>query len=227
MPSELQASRLESTLILSLSAYDADYILHPEIVAAAIESLSTADRDHTIQTVILTATDHFFNKKTSFPDSSKTSMDRIISNDASAQGLQLWIDALRDCPKLVIAAVNGEVAGFGISLAMACDLIVVDTSTEFVLNDLQADGFLANDAAQLIAQKLPRQLAIELLVQSKPISATRMLALGLINRVVAEGTALDEAIAWAIELSVLETTTIEKIKLLLKDKALPTIRGNL
>lgn len=48
------------------------------------------------------------------------------------QGAQRLIAAVLDCPKPIVAAVNGTAAGLGANLALACDLIVAADSAKFV-----------------------------------------------------------------------------------------------
>ena len=60
MSAEIQASRHEATLILTISNPGAKNALHPDMFAAAVEVLSTAERDDTIRAVILTGADNFF-----------------------------------------------------------------------------------------------------------------------------------------------------------------------
>ncbi|RYE80490.1 MAG: enoyl-CoA hydratase, partial [Oxalobacteraceae bacterium] len=54
MSAELKASRRDATLILTLSNPGAKNALHPDMYAAAVESLATAERDSTIRAVVLT-----------------------------------------------------------------------------------------------------------------------------------------------------------------------------
>jgi enoyl-CoA hydratase len=51
--------------------------------------------------------------------------------------------------------------------------------------------------ALLLAQRVPRALAMELLLTGDPVDAARAAEIGLVNRVVPEGTALDAAVALA------------------------------
>ena len=72
MSAELQASRRDATLILTLSNPSAKNALHPDIYAAAIETLSTAERDGTIRAVVLTGADRIF--------SSGASLHRLLDS---------------------------------------------------------------------------------------------------------------------------------------------------
>ena len=71
--------------------------------------------------------------------------------------LHQWVEALRACPKPVIAAVEGAAAGAGFSLALACDLIVAAEDARFILSyaklGLSPDG----GATWHLARALPRQ----------------------------------------------------------------------
>ena len=60
MSAELKAARSNGTLIMTLSNPGARNALHPDMYAAAIETLSTAERDDSVRAVILTGTDGFF-----------------------------------------------------------------------------------------------------------------------------------------------------------------------
>ena len=47
-----------------------------------------------------------------------------------------------------------------------------------------------------LSQMLPRQLATEIMLDGEDFSAERLHQAGLVNRVVADGSALDAALAW-------------------------------
>ena len=212
MSAELKASRRNGTLILTLSNPGARNALHPDMYAAAIETLSTAERDDTVRAVVLTGADHFF--------CAGGNLNRLLENRLrpkaeqadSIDNLHRWIEALRDCPKPVIAAVDGAAAGAGFSLALACDLIVAGSSARFVMAYVKVGLTPDGGGSWFLSQALPRQLATEIIMEGKPVLAPRLHQLGIVNRVVADGTALDAALAWADELALLSPNAVERIK---------------
>ncbi|WP_204337641.1 enoyl-CoA hydratase-related protein, partial [Klebsiella pneumoniae] len=56
-------------------------------------------------------------------------------------------------------------------------------------------------ATYWLARSVPRQLALEIMLGGESVPAQRLLELGLINRIVDSGDALNEAMKWAQKLS--------------------------
>ncbi|GGC03428.1 enoyl-CoA hydratase [Oxalicibacterium flavum] len=217
MTAEIQASRRDATLILTLSNPGARNALHPDMFAAAIEVLSTAERDDSIRAVVLTGADNFF--------CAGGNLNRLLelrNQDAGRQteGVDLlrgWIEAIRDCPKPVIAAVEGAAAGAGFSLALACDLIVAGSTTKFAMSYVRVGLTPDGGGSWFLSQSLPRQLATELMIEGKTIDAKRLHDLGLVNRVVPDGSVLDTALDWADELAGLSDNAVDRIKQLARE----------
>ncbi|RJF98600.1 oxepin-CoA hydrolase, alternative type [Noviherbaspirillum saxi] len=212
MSAELQASRQDATLILTISNPGARNALHPDMYAAAIETLSTAERDDSIRAVVLTGADGFF--------CSGGNLNRLLENRSKDKSVQAesidnlhgWIEAIRDCPKPVIAAVDNTAAGAGFSLALACDMIVAGASAKFLMAYVKVGLTPDGGGSWFLSHALPRQLAAEVLIEGKPITAERLHQVGVVNRLVPDGTALDAALAWADELAQLSPNSVERIK---------------
>lgn len=217
MPAELLASRRDATLILTLSNPGAKNALHPDMYAAGIEALSTAERDPEIRAVILTGADGVF--------CAGGNLNRLLENrakDPSVQAASIdqlhgWIEALRDCTKPVIAAVEGAAAGAGFSMALACDLIVAARSAKFVMAYVKVGLTPDGGASWFLSQALPRQLATEILIEGQSVSAERLHQHGLVNRVVADGEALSAALDWSDALAALSPHAMGNIKSLLRE----------
>ncbi|MDP9108735.1 MAG: enoyl-CoA hydratase [Pseudomonadota bacterium] len=225
MSAELKAARRDATLILTIAHPGLRNALHPDIAAAAIETLATAERDAWIRTVIITGADGYF---CSGGNLHRLAENRRLPGSVQAESidtLHSWIEAIRACPKPVIAAIEGGAAGAGFSLALACDLIVAAGSAKFQMAYVNVGLTPDGGGSWFLQQALPRQLVTELLIDGKPISAERLHQLGLINRLAPAGDALNHALQWADELAQRSPHAVERIKDLLRGAAgntLPT-----
>lgn len=102
----------------------------------------------------------------------------------------------------VIAAVHGAAAGAGMSLAIACDIVVAAETTKFMVAYTRAgltpDGSLTYFLPRLIGLKR----ALELTLTNRMLSAQEALQWGLITRVVSDNELLIQARALAIQLAI-------------------------
>lgn len=98
--------------------------------------------------------------------------------------LHAAIELLRRMPHPIVASVHGAVAGFGMSLMCACDLVVAADTSYFTSAYRQLG--LTPDGG--LSYALPRQVglrkAMEILLLSERFGAEEALRLGLVNRVV-------------------------------------------
>jgi 2-(1,2-epoxy-1,2-dihydrophenyl)acetyl-CoA isomerase len=104
---------------------------------------------------------------------------------------------LHDMPKPTIAMVNGVAAGAGMSLALACDLRIAGESarmtTAFAKVGLSGDYGGTYFLTQLVGPSKAR----ELYLTAELLDASRLLALGLVSRVVPDATLVTETMALA------------------------------
>lgn len=111
------------------------------------------------------------------------------------------LDALHRLPKPVIAAVEGAAVGIGWSYVLACDLTVAGDgaffAAPFVDRGLVPDG----GCAWFLARAVGARRAAELTMLGERVPAARAQGLGLVNRVVADGGALREALELADRLA--------------------------
>ena len=101
----------------------------------------------------------------------------------------------------IIAAVEGWAVGAGLALALCCDTVVAATDARFMAGfggiGLVADFGLLHTLPKRVGEGRARQL----LIHGDKIDATRAEAIGLIDRVVPPGNALQAAIAMAEKLA--------------------------
>ena len=103
--------------------------------------------------------------------------------------------------KPLIAAVEGWALAGGFELVLACDLVVASTSARFGVPEVKRSLVAAAGGALLLAQRIPRAIALEMLLTGDPIDAERAAEVGLINRLVDDGQATDIAVKLAMRIA--------------------------
>lgn len=100
---------------------------------------------------------------------------------------------LFDLDKPVIAAVNGLAAGGGFELALACDLILAAEHAAFFLPEATIGVIPDAGGILRLPRRLPRAIAMEMMLTGKRLSAADALRFGLINEVVAPAALMPAA----------------------------------
>lgn len=102
-----------------------------------------------------------------------------------AGDLHRGILALRRAPKPVIASVHGAVAGAGMSIMMACDLILAAEGTQFNMAYSRIATSPDGGASWFLPRLVGYQKAMEWLLLADAVDAAALQSLGVIHRVVA------------------------------------------
>lgn len=102
--------------------------------------------------------------------------------------------------KPLIAAVEGYALGGGFEIVLACDLVVAARTAEFGLPEVRRGLVAASGALFRAPRALPVNIARELLITGRMLSAERAFALGVVNEVTDQGGALAGAVAMALEI---------------------------
>ena len=113
-------------------------------------------------------------------------------------------------PKPTIAAVHGYCLAGGCELAMSCDITIAEEGCRFGEPELKFGSVIINMMMPwLIGPKLTKEL---LLSGDDQLSAERAERIGLVNRVVAKGTHVDEALALAGRIAALDADAVIRTK---------------
>lgn len=160
-------------------------------LGAAIDRL---ERDDALRVGVLTGAGGTFSAGTDLKAYAAGESTRV-----EPRGIYGVIDDPPEKP--LIAAVEGHAVGGGTELALACDLVVAADTATFGLPEVR-HGLLAGAGGVV---RLPRQIpyhhAMELLLTGAMIDCERADRLGLVNRRVPEGRALEVAVALANEIA--------------------------
>jgi enoyl-CoA hydratase len=156
-------------------------------VAAAVDELDASEE---LRAAVLTGAGGFF--------SSGMDLKAFLRGESPAIEGRGLCGITRTPPrKPLIAAVEGGALAGGFELLLACDLVVAARGARFGVPEVKRSLVAAGGAALLLPQRVPRAVALELLLTGEPMDAERAAAVGLVNRVVDEGAALDAAVELA------------------------------
>lgn len=171
----------DGVLTLTLNRPEQRNSLSAELMDGLIDALGAAGADDSVRAVILTGA----GEKAFCAGGDLTAMagDGVYGgHEARRRYLQL-LEAVRDCARPVVAAVNGAALGGGLGLALACDLAVAADSATFGTPEVKVGLFPMMVTALLVRHLGPKQ-AMELALTGERLSAARALDLGLVNQVV-------------------------------------------
>ena len=113
-------------------------------------------------------------------------------------------------PKPTIAAVHGHCLAGGCELAMSCDITIAEEGCLFGEPELKFGSVIVNMMMPwLVGPKLTKEL---LLSGDDRLSAERAERIGLVNRVVARGTHVEEALALAARIAALDAEAVVRTK---------------
>jgi enoyl-CoA hydratase len=107
----------------------------------------------------------------------------------------------RHLGKPLIAAVEGYALAGGFEVAISCDLIVAAEDSQFGIPEVKRGLAAAAGGLVKLPKQVPPRLAMELALTGDFISAGRAAEIGLVNSVVASGTALEAAKALAAKIA--------------------------
>ena len=117
------------------------------------------------------------------------------------------MQAIVALPKPVIAAIEGVATAAGCQLVAACDLAIAGEKARFGLSGVNF-GLFCSTPLVAVGRVISRKRAMEMAMTGRLYSAADAERFGLVNRVVPEGRALEEAQALAKDIARQSPTTL-------------------
>jgi 2-ketocyclohexanecarboxyl-CoA hydrolase len=121
-------------------------------------------------------------------------------------------DAIRSCPRPVIAAVNGPAAGGGNELVVACDLAIAAESATFGQTGPRVGSAPVTGATNVMAVQIGEKRAKELSMLCRRYTAADARQMGLVNAVVPDDELEAEVTRWCAELAQMSPRYLEITK---------------
>lgn len=205
--------RSDKLLRLTLNRPASLNAIDSEMASAFLHAVTEAIEDASIRVIILGGAGRAF---MAGGDIAQFSRDSGSIPDSLIEPMNRAILLLTSSDKLVLGSLHGPVAGAGMSLALACDLIIAadDTRFSFAYTALAVSGDLGITWSLPRLAGLPRALAVALLGDT--LSADEALRLGLVCRVTEGEQLAAQTESLAMHLSALPALAAGNIKRLMR-----------
>jgi enoyl-CoA hydratase/carnithine racemase len=120
--------------------------------------------------------------------------------------------------KPVLTAINGAAMGGGAGLALAGDIALMAAQATIGYPETR-HGIVAAIVMANLTRQIGRKAAFELVALGEAIGAEKALALGMVNRVVSDGTLMSEALTLAAKLAAVSRPAMAATKRLFHEAA--------
>ena len=125
------------------------------------------------------------------------------------------VTCLQQMPKPVVASVSGAAAGAGVSMALACDLIIAEPSSYFTLGYCKIGTTPDGGATYNLTKCVGIKKAMELALLGEKVDAKTAQRIGIVNFIASEGKLESETDALAVRLASGPTRAYARTKQLL------------
>jgi 2-(1,2-epoxy-1,2-dihydrophenyl)acetyl-CoA isomerase len=204
----------DGVMWITLNRPDVKNAISPDQRNHVIGLLGHAGEDDDVRCVVISGSGGSFcagaDLRTSRADQPPVSVAQTIR-----EGAQRLVSSIIDCPKPVIAAVDGVAAGIGAHIVLACDLVIASDQARFIEVFMRRALVPDGGGAYLLMRLIGPQRAKELVFFGDAVSAKDAYDFGLVNRVVPAGELESTVSEWAIRLARGPTATLALAKKLL------------
>ena len=183
------------------------------------DAVFAAEQNRSVRCVVIRGGEHFMagGDLKWFDDlvRSRPPAENRIQFEGFVHEVHGLILSVRRMPKPVIAAVRGAAAGFGMSLMMACDLVIAADNAYFSLAYALIGASPDGGSTFALPRTVGAKKAMEIALLGERFDATTAERLGLVNRVVPSAALEQETSKLAARLAAGPTAVYGRTKALL------------
>ena len=141
--------------------------------------------------------------------------DRAFSSGADLKDLprDVWLampNLSVPCDKPIICAVNGFAVGAGSTMIMLADMAVAEEQARFIYPEAKIGAFAGVMAG--FPPRIQYKAGLEWLMTGDPMTAQRAYEIGLVNRVVPQGQAMEAALGIAAKIAANAPLVVQAMK---------------
>lgn len=197
--------------IITITCPETANAIHPSVYAEIKDAVCGCVIDDAVHVIILTGEGKHFSAGGNIREFKELIETETYIEERSIQLAGDTAEAIRRCPKPIIAMINGTAAGAGCSLALACDFRIMEPESKLVMAFINMA--LPGDTGGIynMYKLLGPSKTAELIMLGKPVDGEEAARIGL-AKVVSSGSLWKETRAFARELSLKPQMAIRRQK---------------
>lgn len=204
----------EAVALVRLNRPEAKNALNMAVRRALHDAFVALSEDATVRAVILTGNAEAFAAGADLKEISE-----LGPMDVIRRATHRLSRPLAECPKPVIAAINGFALGGGLEIALMCDILVVGEGAQLGLPEIRVGVMPGAGGTQRLTKLVGKHRAMLMALTAEIVSGKQAYELGMASKVVADEAVLEEALAIAKRIASFPPIGAEMIKEMIQTAA--------
>jgi enoyl-CoA hydratase/carnithine racemase len=197
----------DAVVVLRLNRPEVRNALNLDIRIRLADEVARYGVDPAVRCLIITGSDTVFAAGADIKMMAEADPIEIM-----ARNQQKYWRTIVDCPKPVIAAIEGYALGGGLELALCADIIVAGDSAKLGLPEVKLGILAGGGGTQKLTRLVGSKRAMLLLLTGRMFGAAEALAMGVVSEVAPAGQALVRALEIATEIAAQPPIAVMQIK---------------
>ena len=198
---------VDAVVVLRLNRPEVRNALNLDIRIRLADEVARYGADPAVRCLIITGSDTVFAAGADIKMMAEADPIEIM-----ARNQQKYWRTIMDCPKPVIAAVEGYALGGGLELALCADIIVAGDGAKLGLPEVKLGILAGGGGTQKLTRLVGSKRAMLLLLTGRMFGAAEALAMGVVSEVAPAGQALARALEIATEIAAQPPIAVIQIK---------------
>lgn len=198
---------IQKIAIVKINRPEAKNALNGEVRKQLAQIFSELSFNDDINAVVLTGGDEVFAAGADLKE-----MATATSTEMLLRHTERYWNAISQCPKPVIAAVNGYALGGGCELAMHADIIIAGKSAVFGQPEIKVGLMPGAGGTQRLFRAVGKFHAMRMIMTGAMVKADEAYIIGLVSQVTEDDQTIPTAIQMAQSLAKMPPIALQQIK---------------
>ena len=194
-------------VVLKINRPQVRNALNLDVRTRLADEVARCSTDEAVRCIAITGSETVFAAGADIAEMANAGPVEVMSRN-----VQKYWRVLTECPKPLIAAVEGFALGGGLELALCADIIVAGEGAKLGLPEVKVGILPGGGGTQKLARLVGRHRAMLLIMTGRMFGAAEAMSMGVVSEVAPSGQALARALDIAREIAAMPPISIVQIK---------------